>query len=198
MRPASPSKPVVEGLLGGDGNPSVDLEANDVSVMFADIAGAHSMPAPLAEHPAAALRAALAASRAIAELGPRLRAVGLPPLGARFGIHSGTAMVGTTGHGLRHTPRAQVGTAARLSYTVIGDVPNVASRLESLNRRYGTAVLASGEAVARAGPAFLARLLDTAAVRAHPGDVATGLLLARARAAARSPDAYEPVLSPEK
>eukprot|EP00741_Cyanophora_paradoxa_P008960 tig00001415_g8673.t1 len=194
-------------------------------------------PTPLAEHPAAALRAALAASRAIALLGPRLRAVGLPPLAARFGVHCGPALVGT------------VGTAARLSYTCIGDVPNVASRLESLNRRYGTVVLASGEAAGRAGPSFLVRPLDSvllkarpsvrglaprpgltgrgrgaqgkarpveaceaalsalrrrdfagavglaqAAARAAPGDLPTALLLARARAAARNPEAFEPAV----
>ncbi|MBV9498482.1 MAG: hypothetical protein JO138_03825 [Acidobacteriaceae bacterium] len=40
-----------------------------------------------------------------------------------------------------------VGAADRLQYTAMGDAINVASRLEGLNKEFGTSILVSGEMV---------------------------------------------------
>jgi hypothetical protein len=69
------------------------------------------------------------------------------------GIHACEALVGN------------VGTAERFSYTAIGDGVNLCSRLEGLNKVYGTWILASSAtAQAAAGGGFLWRLLDRVAV----------------------------------
>ena len=52
-----------------------------------------------------------------------------PTLPTRFGLATGPAVVGN------------IGAVTRLSYTVLGDTVNLASRLEGLNKLYGTKIL---------------------------------------------------------
>jgi adenylate cyclase len=92
----------------------------------------------------AALQAA-AASRALAD---KWHGRGRPVFRTRFGLHAGPAVVGN------------VGARERMNYTLVGAVANQASRLEGLNKVYGTDILASGEVAGRTSDHFVWRHID--------------------------------------
>lgn len=78
---------------------------------------------------------------------------GLPPFETRFGLHRDTVLVG------------HFGAPDRMNYTAIGDGVNLASRLEGLNKQYGTTIIASETVVESAREKFEFRLLDLVAVK---------------------------------
>jgi adenylate cyclase len=111
--------------------------------------------APL-DQPDQAQKACVAALRqqaALAELNQRFAGQDLPPLTMRIGLHTGDAIVGN------------LGSAKRFDYTVIGDTVNLASRLEGLNKFYGSQVMASEVTVAACAGAVEFRELDLVAVK---------------------------------
>ncbi|MDK2125316.1 adenylate/guanylate cyclase domain-containing protein [Parachitinimonas caeni] len=91
--------------------------------------------APLTD-PEHALHATQAAIEMQAEM-ERLRAAfaaeGLPEIKMRVGLHTGQALIGNLG--------SRIG---RVNYTAVGDAVNLASRLEGMNKEYGTGILLSG------------------------------------------------------
>jgi class 3 adenylate cyclase len=70
----------------------------------------------------------------------------------RVGIATGEALVGS------------VGSDVMMSYTVMGETVNLASRLEGASKLYGTHILASAATVAAAGPAIETREIDRVAL----------------------------------
>jgi adenylate cyclase len=77
-------------------------------------------------------RNAVAAALAIVKRIDAMSASGeIAPTRIRIGLHAGEAVTGN------------VGSAARKEYTIIGDVVNLASRLEQLNKQYGSRLLVS-------------------------------------------------------
>ncbi len=94
------------------------------------------------DHVERACRAALAAESAGERLNAQFEAEGQQPFFTRFGVHVGEAVVGN------------IGSADRMNYTALGSVVNLASRLEGLNKQYGTTILASEDVYSRARHRF--------------------------------------------
>jgi adenylate cyclase len=105
------------------------------------------------DHASDACLAALAQQEAIVLLRVQLPEItGMrrnpPELAIRMGIATGEAVVGT------------IGSDSSRSYTVIGDTVNLASRLESINKLYGTSLILSEETYRMAQQVIEARELD--------------------------------------
>lgn len=76
---------------------------------------------------------------------------------ARIGINTGEMIVGNMG--------CSVGEIKRFDYTVIGDEVNLASRLESINKYYGTYIMISENTYNKVKDEFLVRPLDFVKVK---------------------------------
>jgi adenylate cyclase len=89
------------------------------------------------EHARHAVLSGLAMRETLAGLNRRWEEAGLPPLRMGLGIHTGEVFAGNVG---RH---------GRVKYAVVGDTVNLASRVEGLNKDFGTIMLVT-EATYRA------------------------------------------------
>jgi adenylate cyclase len=106
-------------------------------------------PNPQSDHCERACRAALQAKAANEAINRQFETEGLPSFYTRFGIHVGEAVVGN------------LGSSARMNYTALGNVVNLAARLEGLNKQYDTQILVSESVYTRVKHRFRCRFVDT-------------------------------------
>jgi adenylate cyclase len=112
------------------------------------IVGVFGAPVQDDDHASQAVVAAISCCERLAELNRTAPVFAGRPLRHRIGLNSGEALVGNVGSG------------RRFNYTVIGDVVNLASRLEGANKYYATSILASEATVTLTGAAFRWREID--------------------------------------
>jgi adenylate cyclase len=106
------------------------------------------------EHPMLACRSALAMMARISELQKKWQAEGKPRLDIGIGLNTGVASVGN------------MGSTRRRAYTALGDSVNLSSRLEGLNKDYGTHILVNETTYAAAEDSgFVFRELDLIRVK---------------------------------
>jgi adenylate cyclase len=103
-------------------------------------------------HVEEACQTALLCRDFVRELNARRREQNKPEFSTRIGINTGTVIVGN------------IGTEKRMNYTVIGDAVNLASRLQTVNKRYHTQILISKTVNEQIKDRFLTRLIDAAQI----------------------------------
>jgi adenylate cyclase len=104
-------------------------------------------------------RDAVAAAREMLAAIDRDNAGAAWPLEIGIGLHVGDVVAGT------------IGSARRKEYTVIGDTVNRASRIEALNKEFGSRLLVSAEIMAAIGPDADARDLGEVAIRGYDAPI---------------------------
>jgi adenylate cyclase len=124
-------------------------------------------PAPCDHHPTFACAGVLACVEATERLFASPGWAGLAPWRTRFGVHRAEVNVG------------HFGAPDRMSFTVMGDGVNLASRLEGLNKQYGTRILVSADVEREARETFSFRRLDRVAVKGKQQGVEVHELLGR-------------------
>jgi adenylate cyclase len=112
------------------------------------IVGVFGAPVQDDDHASQAVLAAMSCCKRLVELNRTAPAFRGLTLCHRIGLNSGEALVGNVGSG------------RRFNYTVIGDVVNLASRLEGANRYFATSIIASEATVTLTGAAFRWREID--------------------------------------
>lgn len=110
-------------------------------------------PVAFPDHAARCCNAALDMLDALETLNRDWETRGLPRLDIGVGIHTGDPIVGN------------FGSVDRFDYTAIGDDVNLASRLEGMNKTYGTHILLSESTRAAIGDAFVTREVARIRVR---------------------------------
>ena len=109
-------------------------------------------PLPDSQHAIHAVSSALAIRDRLDEVNISRAAEGTFLFNNRIGLHTAEVVVGN------------IGTKSKLAYSAIGDGVNLASRLEGLNKIYGTTIIASEALQKLTGNHFFWRLLDKVAV----------------------------------
>jgi adenylate cyclase len=134
---------IIESEFGG----TLDKFVGDGVVAF------FGAPKEMPNHAELACRAALKIQAELFNLGTEHKRGERIVFRTRIGLHTGEVLVGN------------IGTPKRFAYSVIGDAANLTSRLEGLNKVYGTRILASAETKRMAGSTiFQWRCIDRVSV----------------------------------
>jgi adenylate cyclase len=125
-------------------------------------------PVPDDNHAFHACSAALSCQERLRNLNRKWADNGLCPLPTRIGISTGETVVGN------------VGSSERINYTVMGDNVNLSSRLEGVNKLYGTQIIVSRATYEAVADKFWFRPLDIVAVKGRSeGTVIYELMMRR-------------------
>ena len=128
-------------------NGTVDKYIGDAIMAF------WGAPVPLKEHALKACMAAIENQKKLKELRKEWKKSNVSELHIRIGIHTGEMIVGN------------IGSKTRFNYTVIGDAVNLASRLEGVNKQYGTKMIISEETYKYVNEILVVRQLDKICVK---------------------------------
>lgn len=110
-------------------------------------------PIDTPDHAELAVKSAIQMFSELENLNKEFLQTGYPEIQIGVGINSGEAVTGN------------IGSSLRFDYTAIGDTVNLASRLEGLNKFYGTSIIISESTKTLLKNSFTCRLLDFVKVK---------------------------------
>ncbi len=110
-------------------------------------------PAPQPNHAELAVLTALRMQTSLQAFNEHRLQQHLTPIEIGIGIHTGSVVVGN------------IGSEQRLEYTAIGDAVNLASRLEGINKAYGTRIIISDMTLQQIHQPVLCRNVDRVRVK---------------------------------
>jgi len=142
-------------------------------------------PKDVIDHPDQAVLTALEQLQTLAQVNQTLQERFQISVDIGIGINSGLAVVG------------EMGSTGRSDYTVIGDMVNIASRLEGLNKLYGTRIIISENTLNGLKGTYILRELDYVTVKGKAEPIAIYEVIGQGHAApdlARELAAYHTAL----
>ncbi|MFB6355897.1 MAG: adenylate/guanylate cyclase domain-containing protein, partial [bacterium] len=144
---------ILGGILGGFSDRIQQYEGTVDKYIGDEIMAFWNAPDRVENHPVEACKCALECHEWLMEHRENLQDKTGEPLDVRIGLNTGEAIVGN------------MGSEARLNYTVLGDNVNLGSRIEGLNKIYGTPILIGEATRDRIGEALVVRKVDCVYVK---------------------------------
>ena len=142
----------MEAAIRGHGGLVLQFIGDEIEAVFG---------APIAriDHAESAVRAALEMRTRMDGLNAERRRAGKVALRHGIGIHTGRVLAGNIGSG------------ERLAYALVGDAVNLASRIQDLNKQFGSDILLSDTTRRRLNGGFACRSLPAVRVKGRSTDV---------------------------
>jgi adenylate cyclase len=124
-----------------------------------EIEAVFGAPLELEHHPVAAARAALEMCERLGRYNSRLLEQGWAPLRHGIGLHTGEVLA------------ANIGSSERLSYALVGDTVNLASRLQGMSKELGRDIILSATTRNALGDEFRYESLKTVQIKGWAGPI---------------------------
>jgi adenylate cyclase len=151
---------ILNGYLGPMTNIVLNHKGTLDKYMGDAIMAIYNAPLEIKNHPLLACKTAIDMMEALKNVNKGFKEVGFPEIDIGIGINTGEAIVGN------------MGTNVRFDYTAIGDVVNLSSRLEGLNKQYHTHIIVSESTKEKTDKNFRFRELDKIKVKGKEVPVA--------------------------
>ena len=130
-----------------------------------EIEAVFGAPVGFEDHPDMAVKAALEMRQRLEELNVKFEKQGFQPLAHGIGIHSGAVLAGN------------IGSQERMSYSLVGDTVNSASRIEGLTKEYGCDIIISQTTFNLLTESYNTRPLDQVKVKGKENKIIIHQLL---------------------
>jgi adenylate cyclase len=142
----------MDAAIRGHGGLVLQFIGDEIEAVF-------GAPVARADHAESAVRAALEMRTRMDHLNAERRRTGKVALRHGIGVHTGRVLAGN------------IGSSERLSYALVGDAVNLASRIQDLNKQFGSDILVSDTTRRRLDGGFALRPLPTVRVKGKSTDV---------------------------